>query len=64
MQLRKELEKASQEVIAFLQKSAEDIGAKKEKVAQVAQISAADAEIGQLIADIMDKSWQGWSRDG
>ena len=55
MQLRKELEKEAQEVLAFLQKCAEDIGAKKEKVAQVAQISAADAEIGQLIADIMDK---------
>ena len=43
MQLRRELEQAAQEVIAFLQKSAEDIGAKKEKVAQVAQISAGDA---------------------
>lgn len=55
MQIRKELEKEAGEVITFLKKNAEDIGSKKEKVAQVAQISAGDAEIGQLIADIMDK---------
>lgn len=55
MQLRKELEAASQEVIAALQKMAEDVGSKKEKVAQVAAISAGDAEIGDLIAGIMHK---------
>ena len=55
MQLRKELELAAQTVINSLQKMSEDVGSKKEKVAQVATISAGDAEIGSLIAEIMHK---------
>jgi chaperonin GroEL len=55
MQLRKGLEKASHGVIAGVEAVAEDIAGDKKKVAQVATISAGDAEIGQLIAGIIDK---------
>ena len=55
MHLRKDLEIASVKVIANLKSAAEDIGSKKEKVAQVATISAGDEKIGEEIAQIMDK---------
>jgi chaperonin GroEL len=55
MQLRKGLEKAAHGIMAGLDASAEDIAGDKKKVAQVATISAGDAEIGQLIADVIDK---------
>ena len=55
MMLRKGLETAAQDVIAAINKQAEDIKAKKERVAEVATISAGDKQIGQLIADVIDK---------
>jgi chaperonin GroEL len=55
MLLRKGLEAASQDVIAKLGTMAEDIQGKKSRVAEVATISAGDAEIGNLIADVIDK---------
>ena len=55
MQLRKGLEAAAQEVIAKLSTMSEDIQGKKSRVAEVATISAGDAEIGNLIADVIDK---------
>lgn len=55
MQLRKGLEEASHEVITKLGGLAEDIKGKKSRVAEVATISAGDAVIGQLIADVIDK---------
>lgn len=55
MLLRKGLEAAAQEVIAKLGGMAEDIKANKKRVAEVATISAGDAEIGNLIADVIDK---------
>ena len=55
MHLRRQLETASEEVIANLKAEAEEIGSKKEKVAQVATISAGDERIGEEIAAIMDK---------
>lgn len=55
MQLRKGLEAAAQEVIAKLSTMAEDVADKKNRVAEVATISAGDAEIGNLIADVIDK---------
>ncbi len=55
MQLRKGLEEASHEVIAKLSGMAEDIKGKKSRVAEVATISAGDATIGQLIADVIAK---------
>jgi chaperonin GroEL len=55
MQLRKGLEHAAQEVIAELGNVAEDIKDDKKRVAEVATISAGDAEIGKLIADVIAK---------
>jgi chaperonin GroEL len=55
MQLRKGLEAAGQDVIAKLSGLSEDIQGKKTRVAEVATISAGDAEIGNLIADVIDK---------
>lgn len=55
MQLRKGLEAAAQEVITKLGGLAEDIKGKKSRVAEIATISAGDATIGQLIADVIAK---------
>src|SRR5690606_13142694 len=55
MLLRKGLEAAAHDVITQLQTMAEDVSTKKGRVAEVATISAGDAEIGQLIADIIEK---------
>jgi chaperonin GroEL len=55
MLLRRGLEAAGQEVIAKLAGLSEDIQGKKSRVAEVATISAGDAEIGALIADVIDK---------
>lgn len=55
MLLRKGLESASQDVIAKLGTLAEDVKGKKSRVAEVATISAGDKEIGNLIADVIDK---------
>ena len=55
MQLRKGLETAAHQVITALSKLAEPIEGNKKRVAEVATISAADAAIGDLIADVMDK---------
>lgn len=54
MLLRKGLEAAAKEVIAELEGLAEDIKGKKSRVAEVATISAGDAEIGNLIAEVID----------
>src|SRR5579863_4713408 len=55
MLLRKGLESAAQDVIKKLSGLSEDIQGKKTRVAEVATISAGDAEIGSLIADVIDK---------
>jgi chaperonin GroEL len=55
MELRKGLENAAADVITRLGSISEDIGSKKNRVAEVATISAGDAEIGNLIADVMEK---------
>lgn len=55
MELRKGLEAAAQDVITKLGTMAEDVAGKKNRVAEVATISAGDAEIGKLIADIIEK---------
>ena len=54
MLLRKGLEAAAQDVIAKLSGLSEDIQGKKSRVAEVATISAGDAEIGKLIAEVME----------
>ncbi len=53
MLLRKGLEKAAHDVIAKLGSYSEDIKSNKKRVAEVATISAGDAEIGNLIADVI-----------
>ncbi|MDL2341548.1 MAG: chaperonin GroEL [Patescibacteria group bacterium] len=55
MLLRKGLESAAQAVITELGTLAEDIQGKKSRVAEVATISAGDAAIGELIADVIDQ---------
>jgi chaperonin GroEL len=55
MQLRKGLEAAAHEVISKLGSMSEDIKGNKKRVAEVATISAGDSEIGELIADVIDK---------
>ncbi len=54
MLLRKGLESAAQAVIEKLGTMAEDIEGKKNRVAEVATISAGDSEIGNLIAEVME----------
>ncbi len=55
MLLRKGLEQAAHEVIEELNGLAEDIKSNKKRVAEVATISAGDGEIGELIADVIEK---------
>src|SRR5260221_1115562 len=54
MQLRKGLEAAASDVIAKLATMSENIQGKKQRVAEVASISAGDNEIGNLIAEVID----------
>ncbi len=54
MLIKKGLEAGVDAVVASLKKSAVEVS-KKDQIAQVATISAQDAEIGGLIADVMDK---------
>jgi len=55
MLLRKGLEAAATDVIKKLEAMSENIQGKTKRVAEVATISAGDAEIGQLIADVIEK---------
>jgi chaperonin GroEL len=54
MQIKHGLEKATQAVVEAVKKSAIPVKG-REEIGQVASISANDAEIGDLIADVMDK---------
>jgi chaperonin GroEL len=54
MLLRKGLEQAATDVIKKLGSMSEDIAGSKERIAEVATISAGDSHIGSLIADVMD----------
>ncbi|MBQ6414497.1 chaperonin GroEL [Candidatus Saccharibacteria bacterium] len=55
MELRRGIEKAGAEVVAGIEKAAEKIEGDSDKVAEVAAISAGDAEIGKLIAEVIAK---------
>src|SRR6266700_116204 len=55
MLLRKGLETAAQDVIRQLDTHSENIQGKKNRVAEVATISAGDEQIGSLIAEVMEK---------
>ena len=54
-ELRKGIEAAGAEVVAQLDQLAESIEGKSDRVAEVATISAGDASIGKLIADVIEK---------
>lgn len=55
MELRREIEKAGAEVVKKIDKLAEKIEGDDGKVAEVATISAGDAQIGKLIAEVISK---------
>lgn len=55
MELRKGIEAAAADISKQLDKLSESIEGKPERVAEVATISAGDALIGKLIADVMQK---------
>ncbi len=55
MELRKGIEQAGAEIVKALDKLAEPIEGKSERVAEVATISAGDKEIGKLIASVIEK---------
>jgi len=55
MKLKNGLHKATDEVVKKLKDSAEQIGDSKEKIAQVATISAQSPEVGEMIAEMMDE---------
>lgn len=54
-ELRKGIEQAGAEIVRSLNDMAESIEGKSERVAEVATISAGDATIGKLIADVIEK---------
>ena len=55
MELRKGIEQAGAEIVKELNELAEPIEGKSDRVAEVATISAGDAEIGKLIASVIEK---------
>lgn len=55
MELRKGIEQAGAEIVKELNKLSEPIEGKSDRVAEVATISAGDAEIGKLIAGVIEK---------
>ncbi len=54
MDLKKGLDEAAAGIVAKIKASAEKIAGDKAKTAQVATISAGDAEIGELIAEVIE----------
>ena len=55
MGLKRGIEKATAAVVEYLAKLAIPVGEKKEDIAQVATISAKDPEIGEKIAEVINK---------
>ena len=55
MELRRGIEKAGMEIVSGIEKVTEKIEGDSKKVAEVATISAGDAEIGKLIAEVISK---------
>lgn len=55
MELKRGIEEAGKEIVKELNKLAESIEGKSDRVAEVATISAGDAEIGKLIAGVIEK---------
>jgi chaperonin GroEL len=55
MELRRGVETAGAEVLSALEGLSEPVTGKKNRVSEVAMISAGDSQIGELIADVIDK---------
>lgn len=55
MELKKGIETAGAEIVKNISSLSESIEGKKDRIAEVATISAGDEEIGKLIANVMDK---------
>lgn len=55
MELRKGIEQAGAEIVKQLNKLAESVEGKSDRVAEVATISAGDESIGKLIANVIEK---------
>lgn len=55
MELRRGIEQAGAEIVKQLNKQAESIEGKSDRVAEVATISAGDASIGKMIAGVIEK---------
>ncbi len=55
MELRKGIEAAGADVVQYITKLSESIEGKSDRVAEIATISAGDAEIGRLIATVIEK---------
>lgn len=55
MDLRRGLEAAAGQVLERIKGLTEQVGGKKERIAEVATISAGDPVIGKMIADVIDK---------
>lgn len=54
MDLKKDLDKAADAALNQIESSVTKIAGKKDKIAEVATVSAGDAEIGSLIADVIE----------
>ncbi|MGZ3636782.1 MAG: chaperonin GroEL [Ktedonobacterales bacterium] len=54
MQLRQGIEKGVEAVVEYIRATAKPVEGKKE-IAQIATVSAADPQIGELIADVMER---------
>jgi len=55
MSLKKGIEAAVEAAVASIRENSQDVSENKDQIANVAAISAADAEIGSTIADAIDK---------
>jgi chaperonin GroEL len=55
MELKEGILEATKKVVKALQEAAEQIGDSKEKIAQVATISAQSEEVGEIIAEMMEE---------
>ena len=54
MQLKQGIDKGTEAIVAYIRQSSVPVDTRKE-IAQIASISAADDQIGDLIADVMDR---------
>jgi chaperonin GroEL len=54
MQIKRGIEKATRTIVAEIKSMAKQVTS-KEEIAQIGSISAADREIGEMLADVMDK---------